>query len=587
MTVDPSRPSPVARTAPSLAERAQRVLMTVVLALGAIDTAYFRQWNVNPDGVSYVDLARAFAAHGPRALVNGYWSPLYPAVLGSAFAIGHPTHTGAYPLMRGIGFVVFALTTFAFARLVRVALDSPEAPLHRTTRLLAVIAAWELYAVLVLKGIGLFLVTPDLGVAGIVFWAAAELIHIMRSPVPPLRWIRLGLVLGVGYWWKAILFPVSGVVLLVAAAIAVRRRDGWRGPLQSWAAFGALALLLVIPVSKHTGRLTFGETGRLNQFWYVADGGYVVDACQPPREPARARRTLQLDSVLVATPLTCTLTDRWPEATLPMWYDPTFYYRGLQVPLSVRATVAAAGRNIGYLKEALEETAPWVTVAFVLAGLVALGARSAAGRTWPLVVVAAAGTGFYLAVYVELRHVVPFFVIAGLAVLAALLSRATPWRRVALAVLTAGGAVDVAAHASEPLLIEASILRHEVRGDERPEQVSTRVARLLAKRGLAEGDHFAAVNTLWNVEWAQRGGYVVRAYTDEYIVSFTQTFRELRDPCARAAWERRLAAHSIDAALLRVPPGFRAPPGFEPLEDTGFHLLRVTHRAPPDGCPAA
>ena len=100
--------------------------IAVVLALGALDTYYLRNWNVNPDGVSYIDLARAFAAHGPGALINGYWSPLYPGLLGVVLAIVKPSHHWTFPLVRLVGFALFVLTTFAYARLLRVAFDQPE-----------------------------------------------------------------------------------------------------------------------------------------------------------------------------------------------------------------------------------------------------------------------------------------------------------------------------------------------------------------------------------------------------------------------------------------------------------------------------
>ena len=149
------------------------------------------------------------------------------------------------------------------------------------------------------------------------------------------------------------------------------------------------------------------------------------------------------------------------------------------------------------------------------------------------------------------------------------------------------GAVDVVNHVSEPILVELSILRHEIRGDPRPLQTSDRVARLLHDRGLVEGDRFVTVNALWNIDWAQRAGYVVRAYTPEYTVGFTQTFRELRDPCQRAIWEQQLAAAHIDAAVMFVPNGFVAPSGFDALDDTGYYVMRIVRRPLRDGCRVA
>jgi len=69
------------------AARARRIGLGVLLALGAMDAWFFQRWNVDPDGVSYVDLAIGFAARGPSALVSAYWSPLFPALLGLGYKV--------------------------------------------------------------------------------------------------------------------------------------------------------------------------------------------------------------------------------------------------------------------------------------------------------------------------------------------------------------------------------------------------------------------------------------------------------------------------------------------------------------------
>ena len=45
---------------------------------------------MNPDGISYIEMAREFAAGDSSALVNGYWSPLYPFAVGLALRVTDP-----------------------------------------------------------------------------------------------------------------------------------------------------------------------------------------------------------------------------------------------------------------------------------------------------------------------------------------------------------------------------------------------------------------------------------------------------------------------------------------------------------------
>lgn len=579
-----------APNADALADRVRRVSFVVVLILGALDAWFFRDWNVNPDGVSYIDLGRAVAAHGPLAALNGYWSPLFPVVIGALLKLVRPSPELLYPLVRGLTFLTFAGTTMAFDRLVRLACT--HSPAYQSARPwvrgVAIVVFWEAYALYVLKAVGLGLVTPDMGVTLVVCWACGALVQLSAARRTARWWVLLGTVLAAGYWWKAILFPVGGVILLVAFAIAWRRRDGVRGPVWAAVTFGVLALTLIVPVSRLAGRPTFSETGRLNQLWYSNSAPYVWTLCLDgngslPLARAKAVRT---DSVVARVPLTCALPDRWPEATLPMWYDPSWWYRDTHAYVDVRETMGAVRNDLGYLREAIASAAPVFTVGVLVVAAAALVTWSSMGTAWPLLLVAAIAAMFYLLVYVELRHVAPFLVTSVIAVSLALLSRSGRWRTGLLVALACAGLVDVERYVSEPMLIELSILRHEVRGDPRPQQVSARVARLLAARGLQPGDRVATVNTLWNADWAQRGGFVVRAYVSEITVSYAQTFRELRDPCVRAAWTAALGRARIEAVVLLAPAGLRAPDDFEPLGDTGYYLLRIGRTVAPAGCHA-
>ena len=567
--------------------RVNRIAFALALVLGAMDAWFFRDWNLNPDGVSYFDLARAVASHGIPTVINGYWSPLYPVTLGAALRLFSPNAQTMYPLVRIVGYLVFVGTTMSFRRLLRIGVIT-SAGYHiasSVTRALVLVAAWELYLLLVLKAIGLFLATPDMGVAMFVFWECGELIAVAATPFTTARWARFGIVLAVGYWWKAILFPVSGVMLIVATWIAWRRRDGWRGPGIAGAAFAVLALIILVPISMLVGRPTFGETGRLNQLWFVNDAPYVTTLCAVPgtQFPTQRVGAVRVNTVLLARPLTCPLPELWPESTLPLWYDPSYWYHQTHTYVKVAESVAAVKRDIIYVRDALADAAPQLSVAFGLLVLIVLITRSSPSSAWPLVVITVVPISFYLLVYVELRHIVPFLVVGGVAALLAIIARPGRWRQMVLTGIVAMGTLDCVIQLSQPVLIEFSIFRHEVRGDPRPAQISARVAELLTARGLRHGSRVATINTVWNVDWAQRAGFFVRAYTPEYVERPAQTLAYLRDPCVLAAYDAALRTNHIDAAVLIVSPGGRAPDGFEPLDDTGYFVRLIRNQKVP-GC---
>jgi hypothetical protein len=98
-----------------------------VLALALLQ---LRGWNglVNADGVSYLDLA-VQCAHGDlSAVANGYWSPLYPTLLGAALALtrvptvylGNAAITPELRVVFAVNALVLLFTTGLFARLLPV-----------------------------------------------------------------------------------------------------------------------------------------------------------------------------------------------------------------------------------------------------------------------------------------------------------------------------------------------------------------------------------------------------------------------------------------------------------------------------------
>ena len=52
-----------------------------ILALAAFQ-AYAQRFSVGPDGISYLDLSDAVVSGRWSTLINLYWSPLYPVLVG-------------------------------------------------------------------------------------------------------------------------------------------------------------------------------------------------------------------------------------------------------------------------------------------------------------------------------------------------------------------------------------------------------------------------------------------------------------------------------------------------------------------------
>src|SRR5437764_5942258 len=141
------------------------VLVTVALAL-----LQCRGWDgtVNGDGVSYLDLAVQYTRGNVGAMANGYWSPLYPMLLGGALRLTGVgvADAGASllsPEMRvvfAVNVLVMAAAAAAFCRLL-VVLQRATAPAPRAIVVWRALAASALFVWCAIRFVGATAVTPD------------------------------------------------------------------------------------------------------------------------------------------------------------------------------------------------------------------------------------------------------------------------------------------------------------------------------------------------------------------------------------------------------------------------------------------
>ncbi len=100
----------------------RRVLWTVVATLPFVAWFSMRYdpYAIDGDAVSYMDIADLMHAHQWAGVVNGYWHPLYPAMLLLGQTVLHPTRAtelGAYYRVNYFLFLlqVVAVLTFTTA----------------------------------------------------------------------------------------------------------------------------------------------------------------------------------------------------------------------------------------------------------------------------------------------------------------------------------------------------------------------------------------------------------------------------------------------------------------------------------------
>jgi hypothetical protein len=507
---------------------------------------------MNADGLSYLDLASEGVRSGPSGLLNGYWSPGYPALISLALAMFRPSPAQEFPLVHFVNFFIFVLTLWAFDFFLRHwLLSHANGAIGDQEKKDFVPFAFCTFLWFTLECIGVAGVSPDLCVAAIVFLAAGIT---CRLSLPGSSWkhyVALGFALGLGYYAKAAMFPLGllflCVLLLYPPSPGVPRQR--QRLLLSLSVFLLMAAPLVTVLSGRVGRLSFGETGRLNYAWYVKGlqrytgwTGGSPDVFGSPEHPPRK---------LMEEPLVLEF-DSPIKGTYPLWYDPSYWYAGAKVRFNLRQQIAALMGTSQEYMAIFVQTAVFFSGAAVLCILIAyenrlskLPLRESWLLTWPL-----AAMSMYALVHVEIRFLAAFFVLLWLAIYGALMFRLNRGVAMALCATVAGTVmilfmIDLVAESARTVkdLVQS-----------RPPDYQT-VAAGLRNLGVQRGDRLAVVGfeNAFEPYYARYAGLRVVAEipsTDEF---FNLTTPELKSV------EERLAEIGVKAVVAKNNSALRNP----------------------------
>src|SRR5712692_364940 len=191
----------------------ERILVLASVALGLVH-AWVGRYSMNPDGVSYLDMGDAFVRRDWANAVNAYWSPLYGWILGIVGNAVTPSPQWEFPLVHLVNFVIFLIALLAFRFLLHALLrfrDEPTLDCETGSDKEGTLPEWALtilgYATFwwaSLELVGIHDVSPDLAVLACVCFSAGVLLRLRQVPTLG-KFALFGLVLGFGYWTKAIL----------------------------------------------------------------------------------------------------------------------------------------------------------------------------------------------------------------------------------------------------------------------------------------------------------------------------------------------------------------------------------------------
>jgi len=245
----------------------------------------------------------------------------------------------------------------------------------------------------------LYDVSPDLAVMACICVTAGMLLR-LRPGDAFWKFALFGLLLAVGYWTKAILFPI-GFVTLAVAYLWKRTSPGWgSGIALAGLVFLCACAPLILLLSHQKSRFTFGDSGKLVYAWYVS--------------PHTSRRNWQGEVPGSGIPLHPTRQlMRYPPlfefdgpvlGTYPPWTDPSYWNEGLhwsfKLKPQMRMVASALLSEIRLLFSTRPELLAGIIALALLSGPLGLPVLRA---FWPFLVMSIAVLGVYLLVHEEDR----------------------------------------------------------------------------------------------------------------------------------------------------------------------------------------
>jgi hypothetical protein len=402
----------------SINKRFPAAIVMILLVLGLVDAWAGRRSYVAGDTISYMDMASGMAGGDFGYAVNGHFSPLYPVILALFIWPFQFDSLLEFSVVRAINFLIFIFTILAFQAFLSRFLDhyrrqfgftsdsSPALSSNQFTVVAYIILAWSCLSLNFVSR-----VNPDMCVAATTFAAAAILLSFKGGQVSRARFILFGAVLGVGYLFKTIFFPLSFVFLL-AAALEPRVWALKARLLLSVATFLLIATPLIVALSMKYGHPTYGESGKLSYWTEVLrqNPGYVHWQGDPPESGTPehpTRRIFQKPDVYeFASPIV---------STYPPWFATTYWNAGAAVRFDPQRQAAAIAGNLEKLAKLL-----WMALPILIL-LIAYRCRvsdSSLRYFKSLWLVGLANVGIYLLVVIDGRYLaggLPILAILSLA----------------------------------------------------------------------------------------------------------------------------------------------------------------------------
>ena len=524
----------------------------VATVWGILNARLYRNF-MNPDGISYLDLASEALKRGPLALVNPHWGPLYPGLIALWNALLRPSPVQEFAYVHMLNAVIYFVAAVAFGLFLRELIlfrASERGPLWRQAAFITF--SFALFLRYSNGGILPFVTTPDILLSATIFGAAACFFRIVRG-AGIRAYVVLGCILGLGYLSKSVMLPAGVVLLGILFVCRGFSKSHSRKTLMAAAVTLLVCTPQIVLISRQVGHPSVGETGKLNYIWWVQGIRQFQGWTGTPGGdmPVHGPR------LIVSNPEVLEFGEPVP-GTYPLWYDPAYWYAGSRVHFDPAQQWKAFKASLVFYKNYFPD------LRYPLAGLMVLIVLAISMRfppkrieswfiLWPL-----ASLIMYALLTTEIRYIAPWLTLFWIGAYSAVWAR----NRIAERLLFFLLAIVILT----PRLIDLG-QAYSILANSRGLPLNVWVARHLTDNGIRPGDSIAIVGTGFDHYYARTARVrIVAQVTDE------RDFWSHSDASVRGV-ERALAGIGAKALVARNRPAEFQSGNWHTVPETPYSFL--------------
>jgi hypothetical protein len=524
---------------------------------------------VVPDGISYIEIAQSIHRGNFGSLLNGYWSPLYPALIAGWLAVLKPSMHYEILAVNCLNVVLLVMALWSFEYFVagmvvfqrKSAGEGPESLPFESPPVRSLL--YVVFFSLTMWFTPANLATPDVIVFALFLLASGIVVRLYCSGQGMLRVFALGVVLGCAYLAKAAMFPIAFVFLAVVALTG----KGWARILLTgvvcFLSFLIVAGPFISALSLKKGRLTYGDAGAVNYAEFV-NGVTIAIHWQggPPGSGMPEHPTRKVSELPPVYEFNGPVGGSYPP-----WSDPSYWYEGVRPRFHLREQLRTLKSSADVYFGIWAGEMAGVTACFIVllfwSRLPGIFAREF-WRIKFLWLPAIAGLGLYALVHVEKRFIAGFVLVLWIAALGALRfpkstenARAYAATSLAIALLLIGQIAWPFSHSMRAMAPRLDFPALEM-------------ADYLHKSGIASGGKVAEVgDPLFDHIWAHLAGVtIVAEVPQEGVLDFWSAAPEVRRHVLDL-----LAQAGAKVVVAKVVPQGKEAEGWRQVGNTYYYAL--------------